>query len=151
MRRVPVADLPEYVGRHLGHSGWLLIDQARIDLFANATGDHQFIHVDPVRAAATPFGGTIAHGFLLLSLMPQLLAEVMVVPEGLNMTVNYGVEHVRFLQPVPAGSQVRLAAELLEAREKHPGQWLLRARAILEIAGREKPACVAELLSLCFI
>lgn len=151
MRYVPVADLAQYVGQHLGHSGWLVIDQHRIDQFATATGDHQFIHVDPARAAATPFGGTIAHGFLLLSLMPQLMAGVMVMPEGTEMAVNYGAEQVRFIRPVPAGAEVRLGVELLEAREKQPGQWLLRARATLEIAGQEKPACVAELLSLCFI
>ncbi|MFF7706220.1 MaoC/PaaZ C-terminal domain-containing protein [Pseudomonas sp. NPDC007930] len=151
MRYVPVAALPEYVGQELGCSDWLTIDQERINLFAEATGDHQFIHVDPVGAARTPFGTTIAHGFLLLALIPRLMENVMVLPEGMKMAINYGLEHVRFLQPVPVNARVRLKVALLEASEKRPGQWLLRARATLEIDGQDKPAYIAEPLSLCFI
>lgn len=151
MRYVPADRLAEHIGRELGCSDWLTIDQARIDLFAEATGDHQFIHTDPVRAAATPFGTTIAHGFLTLSLIPHLLEGIMVLPEDLKMVVNYGLDAVRFMQPVPVNARVRLRIALVEASEKRPGQWLLRARATLEIEGYEKPAYVAEPLSLCFV
>ena len=90
MPYVPVAQLKDYVGKELGRSEWLTIDQARINLFAEATGDHQFIHVDPIKAAKTPFGSTIAHGFLSLSLMPKLMEDILIMPEGLKMAVNYG-------------------------------------------------------------
>jgi acyl dehydratase len=100
MPYVPVAQLKDYVGKELGRSEWLTIDQARINLFAEATGDHQFIHVDPVKAAQTPFGSTIAHGFLSLSLMPKLMEDILIMPEGLKMAVNYGLDSVRFIQPV---------------------------------------------------
>ncbi|WP_263264840.1 MaoC family dehydratase [Pseudomonas sp. RIT-PI-S] len=151
MRYVPTDRLPDFIGQELGCSQWLTIDQARIDLFAKATGDYQFIHVDPLRAAATPFGSTIAHGFLTLSLIPHLLEGIMVLPEGVKMTINYGLEGVRFIQPVAVDSRVRLRLALLDVSEKRPGQWLLRARATLEIEGEEKPAYVAEPLSLCFV
>src|SRR5471032_1400692 len=100
MPSVPVAQLKDYVGKELGRSAWLTIDQARINLFAEATGDFQFIHVDPEKAAQTPFGTTIAHGFLSLSLMPKLMEGLLVAPEGLKMAVNYGLDSVRFIQPV---------------------------------------------------
>lgn len=148
---VPVTDLAQYVGKELGCSEWLTIDQERINLFAEATGDFQFIHVDPVRAAQTPFGGTIAHGFLSLSLIPKLMEDLLVLPEGLKMVVNYGLDSVRFIQPVKVNSQVRLKVELNEALEKKPGQWLLKAVVTLEIKGEEKPAFVAEPLSMCFV
>ena len=121
MPYVPVAQLKDYVGKELGRSEWLTIDQARINLFAEATGDHQFIHVDPVKAAQTPFGSTIAHGFLTLSLIPKLMEDILVVPEGLKMVVNYGLDSVRFIQPVKVGSRVRLKVELTDATEKNPG------------------------------
>ncbi|MDF2642146.1 MAG: MaoC-like domain protein [Pseudomonas sp.] len=148
---VPVTELAQYVGKELGCSEWLTIDQERINLFAEATGDFQFIHVDPVRAAQTPFGGTIAHGFLSLSLIPKLMEDLLVLPEGLKMVVNYGLDSVRFIQPVKVNSQVRLKVELNEALEKKPGQWLLKAVVTLEIQGEEKPAFVAEPLSMCFV
>ncbi|EIK93596.1 dehydratase [Pseudomonas sp. M47T1] len=148
---VPVAELKQYVGKELGYSQWLKIDQARINLFAEATGDFQFIHVDPEKAAKTPFGSTIAHGFLSLSLIPKLMEDLLVVPEGLKMVVNYGLDSVRFIQPVKVDSNVRLKVELTEVTEKKPGQWLLKAVATLEIEGQEKPAYVAEPLSLCFV
>lgn len=148
---VPVAELKQYVGKELGYSQWLKIDQARINLFAEATGDFQFIHVDPEKAAKTPFGSTIAHGFLSLSLMPKLMEDLLVVPEGLKMVVNYGLDSVRFIQPVKVDSNVRLKVELTEVTEKKPGQWLLKATATLEIEGSEKPAYIAEPLSLCFV
>ena len=151
MPYVPVAELTDYVGKELGKSEWLIIDQTRINLFAEATGDFQFIHVDPVKAAQTPFGGTIAHGFLSLSLIPKLMEDILVMPEGLKMVVNYGLDTVRFIQPVKVDSKVRLKVELKEATEKKPGQWLLKAACTLEIEGQEKPAYVAESLSLCFV
>ncbi|MGG2586059.1 MaoC family dehydratase [Pseudomonas aeruginosa] len=148
---VPVAALKDYVGKDLGHSEWLTIDQERVDQFAECTGDHQFIHVDPEKAAKTLFGGTIAHGFLSLSLIPKLMEGLLVPPEGLKMAVNYGLDTVRFIQPVRVGSRVRLGLTLLDVNEKNPGQWLIKARATLEIEGQEKPAYIAETLSLCFV
>ncbi|HDS1735938.1 MULTISPECIES: MaoC family dehydratase [Pseudomonas] len=151
MPYVPVAALSQYVGKELGRSEWLKIDQQRINLFAEATGDFQFIHVDPEKAAKTPFGSTIAHGFLTLSLIPKLMEDILVLPEGLKMVVNYGLDSVRFIQPVKVDSQVRLKVELTAATEKKPGQWLLKVTATLEIEGEEKPAYIAEPLSLCFV
>ncbi|GLO00798.1 MULTISPECIES: MaoC family dehydratase [Pseudomonas] len=151
MPYVPVTELSQYVGKELGRSAWLKIDQQRINLFAEATGDFQFIHVDPEKAAKTPFGGTIAHGFLTLSLIPKLIEDILVLPEGLKMVVNYGLDSVRFIQPVKVNSQVRLKVDLAEVVEKKPGQWLLKAIATLEIEGEDKPAYIAESLSLCFV
>lgn len=151
MPYVPVAELAQYVGKELGRSEWLTIDQERINLFAEATGDFQFIHVDPVKAAKTPFGSTIAHGFLTLSLIPKLMEDILVLPEGLKMVVNYGLDSVRFIQPVKVNARVRLKVDLSEVTEKKPGQWLLKATTTLEIEGEEKPAYIAEPLSLCFV
>ncbi|MBF8675100.1 MaoC family dehydratase [Pseudomonas fulva] len=151
MPLVPVTALTQYVGKSLGHSAWLTIDQQRIDRFAEATGDHQFIHVDPQRAAQTAFGGTIAHGFLTLSLIPALIEDILVLPQGLKMVVNYGLDSVRFIQPVKVDSQVRLHVELADVQQKRPGQWLLKAIATLEIKDEDKPAYRAESLSLCFV
>lgn len=151
MPYVPVAELKDYVGKELGRSEWLTIDQERINLFAEATGDFQFIHVDPVKAAQTPFGSTIAHGFLSLSLIPKLMEDILVLPEGVKMVVNYGLDSVRFIQPVKVNSKVRLKVDMVEVTEKKPGQWLLKATATLEIEGSDKPAYIAEPLSLCFV
>ncbi|UVK98169.1 MaoC family dehydratase [Pseudomonas sp. B21-048] len=151
MPYVPVAELKDYVGKELGRSQWLTIDQERINLFAEATGDYQFIHVDPVKAAQTPFGSTIAHGFLSLSLIPKLMEDILILPEGAKMVVNYGLDSVRFIQPVKVNSRVRLKVDMNEVTEKKPGQWLLKATATLEIEGSDKPAYIAEPLSLCFV
>ncbi|MHC8288987.1 MaoC family dehydratase [Pseudomonas sp. XS1P51] len=151
MLYVPVAELKDYVGKELGRSEWLTIDQERINLFAEATGDYQFIHVDPVKAAQTPFGSTIAHGFLSLSLIPKLMEDILILPEGAKMVVNYGLDSVRFIQPVKVNSRVRLKVDMNEVTEKKPGQWLLKATATLEIEGSDKPAYIAEPLSLCFV
>lgn len=151
MPYVPVAALKDYVGKELGRSEWLTIDQDRINLFAEATGDFQFIHVDPVKAAQTPFGSTIAHGFLSLSLIPKLMEDILILPEGVKMVVNYGLDSVRFIQPVKVDSKVRLKVDLVDVTEKKPGQWLLKATATLEIEGSDKPAYIAEPLSLCFV
>ena len=151
MAFVPVSALKDYIGKDLGHSQWITVDQQRINQFAECTEDHQFIHVDPEKAKKTPFGGTIAHGFLSLSLIPKLMEGLLVLPEGLKMAVNYGLDTVRFIQPVRVGSRVRLGLTLLDVNEKNPGQWLIKARATLEIEGQEKPAYIAETLSLCFV
>ncbi|MEG1040856.1 MaoC family dehydratase [Pseudomonas sp. NUPR-001] len=151
MPQVPVAELSQYVGKELGRSEWLTIDQDRINLFAEATGDFQFIHVDPAKAAKTPFGSTIAHGFLTLSLIPKLMEDIVVLPEGVKMVVNYGLDSVRFIQPVKVNSQVRLKVDMAEVSEKKPGQWLIKLTATLEIEGQEKPAYIAEPLTLCFV
>ena len=151
MPYVPVTELAQYVGKELGRSEWLKIDQQRVNLIAEATGDFQFIHVDPEKAAKTPFGSTIAHGFLTLSLIPKLMEDILVLPEGLKMVVNYGLDSVRFIQPVKVDSNVRLKVDLGEVTEKKPGQWLLKATVTLEIEGEAKPAYIAEPLSLCFV
>ena len=151
MPSVPAAQLQDYVGKELGKSEWLSIDQQRINQFAECTGDHQFIHVDPEKARHTPFGTTIAHGFLSLSLIPVLMENLMLVPEGLKMAVNYGLDSVRFIQPVKVNSRVRLSAKVLDVTEKRPGQWLFKVEATLEIEGEDKPAYIAESLSLCFV
>ena len=148
---VPVAELKDHVGKELGKSEWLTIDQQRINQFAECTGDHQFIHVDPEKAKLTPFGTTIAHGFLSLSLIPMLMEKIMIMPKDLKMAVNYGLDSVRFIQPVKVNSRVRLVVTLTDATEKNPGQWLLKAGAVLEIEGQEKPAYIAEPLTLCFV
>ncbi len=134
--------------RELGTSDWHRIEQRSIDQFAEATGDHQWIHVDPEAAAAGPFGGTIAHGYLSLSMLPMLMSEVMSV-EGARMGVNYGIERVRFTAPVPTGSEVRLHAKLLSAERRGEGI-LYRVGVQIEIRGSEKPALVGEVLYLVF-
>lgn len=148
---VPVTEIKDFIGKQLGCSEWLVIDQQRIDQFAECTGDHQFIHVDPQKASQTPFGSTIAHGFLSLSLLPLLMEDIMLMPAGLKMAVNYGLDSLRFIQPVKVGSRVRLVLSLIDAHEKNPGQWLLKAKAVMEIEGQEKPAYIAEMLTLCFV
>ena len=139
------------IGEEVGCSSWLTVDQDRIDAFADATEDRQFIHVDPAAAAATPFGGTIAHGFLTLSLLSRMGAEAMMVPEGLKMGVNYGLESVRFLAPVRSGKRVRGRFTLDSVEEKGPGRVLMRHRVSVEIEGEEKPALTALWLGLMII
>ena len=144
-------DIRARVGSEVGVSSWLVIDQARIDAFATATEDHQFIHVDPEAAAKTPFGGTIAHGFLTLSLLSRMAAEATLVPDTIKMAVNYGFDRVRFLAPVRSGKRVRGRFTLDSIEEKAPGQWLLRHVVAVEIEGEEKPALTAVWLGLMFI
>jgi acyl dehydratase len=139
-----IDDLGSMVGRHLGYSDYLLVDQERIDRFADATGDHQWIHVDPERAASGPFGTTIAHGYLTLSLVPLLLAQVLRV-EGVAFGLNYGSNKVRFPAPVPAGSEVRLGALLASADEVEGGVQVVLDVA-LEVRGAEKPSCAAQVV-----
>ena len=151
MSAVPVSELKSYIGKDLGHSEWLTIDQERVNQFAECTGDHQFIHIDEEKAKQTPFGGTIAHGFLSLSLIPSLSAGLLIRPEGLKMAVNYGLDSLRFIQPVRVGWRVRLNVQVLDVTEKNPGQWLIKAKNTLEIEGVDKPAFIAEGLSLYFV
>jgi acyl dehydratase len=138
----------EHLGADLGTSGWLLIDQARIDTFADCTLDHQFIHVDPVKAAQTPFGGTIAHGFLSLSLLSHFAGTVGCGFENAVMGINYGFDRVRFLTPVKVDSRIRARARLLDVQEKSPGQFLIKQEVSLEIEGEPKPALIAEWLTM---
>lgn len=134
-------------------SDWVEVSQEMIDKFADATGDHQFIHVNPQMAAMTPFGGTIAHGFLTLSLMPLLASKVADAPqiEGVKMGVNYGGNKVRFLQPVRSGKRVRGRFKLIEFAEKRPGQWQQTNEFTVEIEGEDKPAMIAEWISQIFV
>ena len=144
---MPLASLDEIrsrVGTEIGLSSWLTVDQARIDAFAEATEDRQFIHTDPAAAAQTPFGGTIAHGFLTLSLLSRMAADAMIIPEGVKMAVNYGLDRVRFLAPVRSGSRVRGRFTLDSIEEKAPGQLLMRHVVTVEIEGEDKPALVAD-------
>ena len=136
-------DLQGRIGEHLGTSDWFLIDQDRINHFADTTEDHQFIHVDPEAAKATPFGGTIAHGFLTLSMLAPMMGQGLDKPE-VTMTVNYGFNKVRFLSPVKSGSRLRGHFKLLELVEKKPGQWQQTLEVTVEIEGSEKPALLAE-------
>ena len=133
------------VGQHLGYSQWLEIDQQRINLFADATGDHQWIHVDPERAAQGPFGTTIAHGYLTLSLANLFLPEILEV-HNVSMGVNYGCEKVRFPAPVPVGSRVRGGGELISAEEVKGGVQAV-VRMTIEIEGGDRPACVIDTIS----
>lgn len=141
-------ELSDLVGTERPPSAWLRVDQDRIDRFADATGDRQFIHTDPERAAKTPFGATIAHGFLTLSLLPLLLEEVTVAPEGTVMGINYGLNKLRFLQPVVVDSEVRAHARLLDLTDKGTGRILLTTEVTVEIRDEEKPALIAETLTL---
>jgi len=141
-----VAALRAAIGTVLGHSPWLMIDQERIDRFAAATGNDQYIHVDPQRAASTPFGGTIAHGFLTLSLISALSAELdaTTIALGTRMTLNYGLNRVRFITPVRVGARVRLCVELLAVETLGDEAIQAIQRCTIEIAGEARPACVAE-------
>jgi acyl dehydratase len=135
-------------GTHLGASGWVTIDQTMIDTFADATGDHQWIHVDAERAAQSPFGSTIAHGFLTLSLLPRLAQEVYRV-DGVRMAVNYGLDKVRFVAPVPVGSRVRVSTTLRRTEEAGGGLRVF-LESTVELEGSEKPACVAQTIAQLF-
>lgn len=145
-KTLPREEFLHLAGRELGPSAWFVIDQERIDRFAEVTLDDQFIHSDPERAARTPLGSTIAHGFLTLSLVPHLSREIAVVPEGVEMAFNYGLDRLRFLQPVKSGSRVRLRTKILDVKEKTPGRLLVRSEVTVEIEGEARPALVARTL-----
>jgi acyl dehydratase len=137
-----LAELRELVGTQIGSSDWIEVDQARIDRFADATGDHQWIHVDPERAAAGPFGTTIAHGFLTLSLLPQFFTSTYAIADS-PMGINYGLNRVRFTAPVPVGSRLR-ARMRLESYEDIPGGAQLQFEVSVEREGQERLVCVAQ-------
>ena len=150
---MPVAnfeDIKARIGTEIGVSDWILVDQKAIDSFADVTGDHQFIHVDPAAAAQTPFGGTVAHGFLTLSLLSQMAAGVMLIPPTIKMAVNYGFEKVRFIAPVRSGKRVRGRFTLVSVEEKRPGQWQFLHHVTVDIEGEEKPALTADWIGLIF-
>ena len=136
------------IGQEVGVSRWIEVSQARIDAFADCTEDRQFIHVDPEAARATPFGGTIAHGFLTLSLASAMSYDAVAPLEGVVMGVNYGFDKLRFLAPVLAGSRVRGRFRLLSAEDKGNGRWLLKHELTVEIEGGDKPALIAEWLGM---
>ncbi|MEU2041909.1 MaoC family dehydratase [Nocardia niwae] len=141
-----LADMEKAVGTHLGYSDWYTVTQEQIDRFADATGDHQWIHVDPGKAATGPFGTTVAHGFLTLSLIPMLTQQIYRV-EGLSMGVNYGANKVRFPAPVPVGSRLRAGVELLSLAPATLGFQAV-SRVTVDIADAAKPACVAETVAV---
>lgn len=147
-KTISTADLVASIGQEVGVSDWIAVDQARIDAFADATEDHQFIHVDPDAAAKTPFGGTIAHGFLTMSLMSQMSYQATPVLEGVAMGVNYGFDKLRFIQPVRSGSKVRGRFKLISAEDKGGGRWLIKHEVTVEIDGQSKPALIAEWLGM---
>ena len=147
----PLEDIRARIGEEIGVSSWLTLDQQRITAFADATEDRQFIHVDPEAAANTPFGGTIAHGFLSLSMLSRMAAEAMQVPDTLKMAVNYGLDRVRFIAPVRAGQRVRGRFTLDSVEDKAPGQILVRHTVTVEIEGGDKPALTAVWLGLLFV
>jgi acyl dehydratase len=148
MQIVSKDKLMAMVGEDLGTSDWFTIDQDRINRFADVTLDHQFIHVDEEQARKTPLGGTIAHGFLTLSLVPYFTAQVGVMPDNLAMMFNYGLDRLRFISPVTSGSEVRAHGKLVDVTEKGPGQLLIKTEITIEIKDEAKPAMVAETLTM---
>ncbi|MAI80918.1 MAG: dehydratase [Deltaproteobacteria bacterium] len=139
-------ELESAIGQHLGYSDWLAIEQSRIDTFAEATGDHQWIHVDPERARNGPFGGCIAHGYLTQSLVNFFLPQIVEV-QGITMGVNYGADKVRFPAPVPVGSRVRGGGELISVETTRDGGIQATIRVTVEIQGNERPGCVIDTIS----
>jgi acyl dehydratase len=149
MGDLTLSQLGEYVGRELGVSEWVAIEQSRIDAFAACTGDHQWIHVDVERARRdSPFRAPIAHGYLTLAMIAHLSMEVGIIPQDAAAGLNYGIDKVRFLAPVPAGARVRLRVSLIGVEPKEGGQMLMKTRNTLEVEGSEKPALIAETLAL---
>jgi acyl dehydratase len=151
---MPVATIEEIQGRvgsEIGVSDWILVDQARIDAFADVTEDHQFIHVDPEQAKKTPFRGTVAHGFLTLSLLSRMAEGVMLRPDTMRMAVNYGFDKVRFMGPVKSGKRIRGHFKMLAAEEKRASQWQITYEVTVEIEDEEKPALIADWIGYMFI
>ncbi|GAA5525639.1 putative enoyl-CoA hydratase 1 [Microbulbifer aestuariivivens] len=148
---IPRDQLADFIGTELAPTEWFSIDQARIDAFADCTLDHQFIHVDPEAAKLTPLGGTVAHGFLTLSLLPHFAEQLDITIEGIEMGMNYGLDRVRFIAPVKVNSRVRALAKVLDIHEKNPRQYLVKLQITVEIEGEAKPALVAEWLVMQFL
>lgn len=148
---IAASQLRNYIGHQAEPTPWHTVDQAQINQFADATLDHQFIHVDPVAAAQTPFGGTIAHGFLTLSMLSHFAESFGLNVQGAQMGVNYGLDSVRFLAPVAAGSRIRGHSKIIDVTEKKPGQFLLKSEITVEIEGAELPALVAVWLTMLMV
>ncbi|MFV3129941.1 MaoC family dehydratase [Niveispirillum sp. KHB5.9] len=147
----PALTLAEYqarIGTELARSDWQVVDQGMIDRFADLTGDHQFIHVDPVRAAATPLGGTVAHGFLTLSLLGAVGMDLLPPLAGTGMSFNYGFDKLRFITPVHSGKRIRTILTLMAVDAKGPAQHLMRYGVVVEVEGSDKPALAAEWLAM---
>ena len=151
MKVVNADQVKEFVGKETGLSDWIMIDQDRIDKFADVTEDHQFIHVDPEAASQTPFGTTVAHGFLSLSMLSKLAESSVLILDGVKMGVNYGFEKVRFMNPVKSGKRIRGRFTLMSAESKIPGQWSFKYAVKVEIEDEAKPALMAEWLSMQFV
>jgi len=146
---IDASRLPDYLGKEVGVTDWFQIDQSRINRFAEATEDYQYIHVDPDRAARTPFGSTIAHGFLTLSLLSMFSSNNGGIKlKDAVMSINYGLDKVRFVSPVRVGKRIRARFTLVEASEKQPGRYLLKHNVTVEIEGEDKPALIAEWLGM---
>ncbi|MBT8472177.1 MAG: MaoC family dehydratase [Marinicaulis sp.] len=148
MKFVKAEELVNYVGKEVGVSDWCEISQDRINQFADVTEDHQYIHVDPEAAKASPFGTTVAHGFLTLSMLSKLAESSVLVIEGVKAGVNYGFDKVRFITPVKSGKRIRGRFKLMKADQRLPGQWAIKYAATVEIEGEEKLALVAEWLTM---
>ena len=146
-KTISLEEFRNCAGRELAPSDWLEISQERVNLFADATDDHQFIHLDQEKATKTPFGGTIAHGYLTLSLLARLNRDSALLPEGMTMAINYGSNKVRFLAPVRVGSRIRSRQKILEVTQKN-GLWLMKTAVTVEIEHGSKPAMKAEVLSM---
>jgi acyl dehydratase len=147
---LPVEKIKERIGEEIGVSDWIQINQDRINAFAGCTEDHQWIHVDEEAAASGPFGKTIAHGYLTVSLFPFFSSGIAVIPEGTMMAINYGMNKLRFINPVGVGSKIRDRISLTNVEEKPGGRILMTTTHTVEIEGEDKPACVAETLSMFF-
>lgn len=145
---IPIEKFQSMVGYESPPSDWFLVDQSKIDQFADLTTDDQFIHVDPVAAAKTPFGGTVAHGFYTLSLIVLGQHKEMLAPEGTVMAVNYGMNKLRFMSPVRSGKRIRVNSKMLDFTEKSPNQYMLTSSVSVEIENEPKPALVCETLTL---
>lgn len=150
-KSVSTESFKKLAGTDLAPSDWLEITQERINQFAEATNDHQFIHIDPDKAGRTPFGSTIAHGYLTLSLLSHLLAQNTVAPEGASMALNYGSDKVRYLTPVKVGQRIRARQKFVDIDEKRPGQWLCKIAVTVDIEGEGVPALIAEILTMYII
>jgi acyl dehydratase len=146
-KTIPVAEMKAMAGREIGVSDWLEVSQTMIDAFADITMDWQYIHVDPEKAAQTPFGGTIAHGFLTLSLLSAMAMNAVPRLEGTTMGVNYGFDKIRFRSPVPTGSRIRGRFAVMSADELKPGEITMKYKVDVEIEGRDRPALTAEWIS----
>lgn len=148
IRKVSPDELRGLVGKELDPSNWVLLDQQRINAFAEVTGDHQFIHVDPEKAARGPFGGTVAHGLLVLSILPALIERAVPIPSDVGVTVNYGYNKIRFLTPVRSGKRVRARFVISEFTEPQPGRYQQVTTVTVEIEGETKPALIAEWIAI---